>query len=393
LTSATLRVISRSREEIIAEFKHLGVDPAGIRIMSEKATFHLLKVDHLKPQAAIILKQESLSAGAETAVPRDTINLKEEYTSAIIMGTEKQLRYLQEKLNRQPFGLSELAKKLESFLKHQNKRKHSLRLGNYSLPLGSRTLVMGVVNVTPDSFSDGGKFVSVNDALKQAQNLVEEGADIIDLGGESTRPGAVPVSEEEELKRVMPVLKALKSEVNAPVSIDTYKASVAEKALQEGATMINDVWGFKADKNLASVAAQHEVPVCLMHNREKAEYHDLMGELVQDLRESIDLALSAGVKENNIIIDPGIGFGKTTGHNLEVMKRLEELQGLGYPILLGTSRKSLIGNVLQLSVDERLEGTAATVCYGITRGVDLVRVHDVKFMKRICTMTDAMLGS
>lgn len=266
-----------------------------------------------------------------------------------------------------------------------------LKLGPYKLPLGERTLIMGVLNVTPDSFSDGGKFNETGRALEQAHRMAEEGADIIDIGGESTRPGHLPVSAEEESKRVIPIIRALLKEVNLPVSIDTCKAVIAEKALQEGVHMVNDIWGFKADPEMASVTSDYNVPVCLMHNRKKAVYNDLIAEVKDDLSISIKMALDAGINPRNIIIDPGIGFGKSLDHNLEVMHQLAELKTLGFPLLLGTSRKSMIGKTLDLPVEERLEGTAATVAYSIAAGADIIRVHDVKEMRRVAIMTDAMV--
>lgn len=267
----------------------------------------------------------------------------------------------------------------------------TIRIQGKQYNLADRTLVMGILNVTPDSFSDGGRFYDPGAAVKHAVRMVEEGADIIDIGGESTRPGAKPVPAEEEAARVIPVVRAVAVAVPVPVSIDTYKASVASKALEAGAAMLNDVWGGKKDSAMIKLAASANVPICLMHNRAEAVYTDLMAEVKSDLLESVELALRAGVKEENIILDPGIGFGKTPEHNLIVMKHLQEITGLGYPLLLGTSRKSLIGKVLDLPVNERMEGTAATVAYGITRGARIVRVHDVLQMSRVVRMTDAML--
>lgn len=269
---------------------------------------------------------------------------------------------------------------------------NELRLGPYTLPLGQRTLIMGILNVTPDSFSDGGNFYSVENALHQAQLMANEGADIIDVGGESTRPGSTAISATEEIERVLPVIKALRKEIDRPVSIDTYKASVAAAALKEGAHMINDVWGFRGDPQMAHLAAETGVAVCLMHNRQEAVYKDnLLSEVIKDLRECLETATRAGVKKENIVIDPGIGFGKTLAHNLILMHRLAELKSLGYPMLLGTSRKSMIGKVLDLPAADRLEGTAATVALGIAAGADIIRVHDVKEMRRVAIMTDAIV--
>ncbi|HHX77033.1 MAG TPA: dihydropteroate synthase [Firmicutes bacterium] len=266
-----------------------------------------------------------------------------------------------------------------------------LVLGKHKLPLGSRTLIMGILNITPDSFSDGGKYLDQELALEQGIKMAEQGADIIDVGGESTRPGHTPVAAEEELSRVIPVVEKLAQAVDVPVSIDTYKAKVAEAAVRAGALMINDVWGFKKDPGMAKIAARLRVPVCLMHNRPVPEYNNLIVDMLADLQESINIAQDAGVEKEKIIIDPGIGFAKNLEESLEVMRHLKTLKLLGYPVLLGTSRKSLIGKTLGLPVEERLEGTAATVAYGITMGVDIVRVHDVMAQKRVVDMTDAIV--
>ncbi|KGX85501.1 dihydropteroate synthase [Pontibacillus litoralis] len=258
--------------------------------------------------------------------------------------------------------------------------------------LDEQTLVMGILNVTPDSFSDGGKFDEVASAVQQAKEMERNGAHIIDVGGESTRPGHDPVTEKEELERVIPIIKAVHREVHIPISIDTYKSNVARAALEAGASIINDVWGAKKDPEMANIAAAYQVPIMLMHNRTDKEYNDLISDMKVDLQESIQLVQDAGVREHNIVIDPGVGFAKTGAHNLEVMRQLEEFSAFGYPLLLGTSRKSFIGQVLDLPVNERVEGTGATVCLGIAKGADIVRVHDVKEMARMVKMMDAMLG-
>jgi len=256
---------------------------------------------------------------------------------------------------------------------------------------GKRTYIMGILNVTPDSFSDGGKFNEVNKALNHAKEMIKDGVDIIDIGGESTRPGHKYVEADEEIQRVIPVIKELKKEINVPISIDTYKARVAEEALKLGVEMINDVWGLKKDKEMANVVAKYNACVCIMHNQDGTEYDkDIMESMKESLQESIDLALNAGVSKDKIVIDPGIGFGKTFEQNLEVLKRMNELKELGYPILLGTSRKSVIGNVLNVEPKERLEGTIATTVLGIRDGVDIVRVHDVKENLKAAKMADAI---
>lgn len=244
---------------------------------------------------------------------------------------------------------------------------------------GKKTYIMGILNVTPDSFSDGGNYTSVEIAVNHAKEMIEEGADIIDVGGESTRPGHKFVSAEKEIERIVPVIKTLKNSINVPISIDTYKSQVAEEALKLGAYMVNDVWGLTYDTNMANVIAKYDASVCIMHNQEGTNYDkDIMESIKEFLKNSIDKALKAGVKKEKIVLDPGIGFGKTFEQNLEVLKRLNELKTLGYPILLGTSRKSVLGNIVGGKPRERVEATVATTVCGIRDGVEIVRVHDVK---------------
>ena len=270
------------------------------------------------------------------------------------------------------------------------------RIGGTRFEWGSRTYVMGVINMTPDSFSGDGLGDDVEAALQQALEFQESGADIIDVGGESTRPpavyaGAESTSEDEELARVIPVIEALKRDLSVPVSVDTYKAGVARKALQAGASMINDVWGFRRDPEMAGVAAEAGVPVVLMHNQDHFEYNDLMPDVIGALQQMRDAAVEAGVAVGNIILDPGMGFGKTAEHNLEILRRLGEFRVLKRPLLVGMSRKSTIGKVLDVPPEDRLEGTAATVALSISGGADIVRVHDVREMVRVARMSDAIV--
>jgi dihydropteroate synthase len=264
------------------------------------------------------------------------------------------------------------------------------RCGNMEFRWGQRTYVMGIVNVDPDSFSGDG-LRDAESAIAQGKRFAAEGADIIDVGGESTRPGFEPIPADEELRRVMPVIERLARETPVPVSIDTYKSEVARQAVAAGARMINDVWELKRDPKLARVAAQACVPLVISQNQRDSKFHDFFPELIASLKKSIQVALDAGVDWNNIIIDPGVGFGKTVEQNMEIVRRLAELKVLGRPILLGTSRKSFIGHVLDLPVDQRLEGTAATVAIGIANGADMVRVHDVAQMVRVVKMSDAIV--
>src|SRR5215208_6248456 len=290
-------------------------------------------------------------------------------------------------------------------------KSDSLQVGKHTFHWGSRTYVMGILNVTPDSFSGDGILArgdAVRAAVEQAKDFLANGADILDVGGESTRPGSQPVNAEEELERVIPVIQEIAKQVpEALISIDTYKARVAEEAFKAGAHILNDVWGLRADPELATVAATYKVPVVLMHNRSNpasvevrtqlgnayigSEYRNLIAEVKQELLANVELAKKAGIEESHIILDPGIGFGKTREHNLELINRLDKIRELGYPVLLGPSRKSFIGFTLDLPADQRVEGTAATVAVGIMRGADIIRVHDVREMVRVAKMTDAIV--
>jgi dihydropteroate synthase len=255
---------------------------------------------------------------------------------------------------------------------------------------GERTYAMGIVNVSPDSFSGDG-LDSVDAAVAQAQRFVTEGVDILDVGGESTRPGSSPISVDEELRRVIPVLERLVGKIEVPLSVDTYKLKVARRALDAGAEMINDIWGLKKEPRLAELAAKRSTPIILMSNQRDKPRRNIVSAVIEDLKRSIDLALDSGVPWENIIVDPGIGFGKTLEQNLELARRLDELKVLGRPILLGTSRKSMIGLILDLPPEQRLEGTAATIAIGIAKGADMVRLHDVREMIRVCRMSDAII--
>lgn len=267
-------------------------------------------------------------------------------------------------------------------------------LGSTNLTLGDTTLIMGILNVTPDSFSDGGQYTLIERAVEHALQMMKDGADLIDIGGESTRPGHDPVSTEQELERVIPIIEALHRQApHIPLSIDTYKAEVAKQALQAGAHIINDVWGGQADPLMVQVAATAQCPIILMHNRDNMDYTDLVSDVLHDLQACIDHALQAGVQAEYIILDPGIGFAKTAQHNLQLMSQLDQLSSLGYPLLLGTSRKKFIRTVLDLPANDVVEGTTATTAFGIAQGCQIIRVHDIKQNKRMAMMCDAMLES
>lgn len=266
-----------------------------------------------------------------------------------------------------------------------------MKIGNREFYTKGHTYIMGILNVTPDSFSDGGKWSQRDGALRHVEEMLGEGADIIDIGGESTRPGYTLVPDEEEIARVAPVIEAVKSAFDVPVSLDTYKSKVAAAGIRAGADLINDIWGLKYDGKMAEVIAHGGLPCCLMHNREKASYGEFIQDVVTDLEETLELAAQAGIAGDKIILDPGVGFAKDYGQNLEIIRRLEEFHRLGCPLLLGCSRKSVIGLTLGLPVDKRLEGTLVTTVMGVIKGCMFVRVHDIIENVRAVKMTEAIL--
>lgn len=265
-------------------------------------------------------------------------------------------------------------------------------IGNRVFDAAHRTYIMGILNVTPDSFSDGGKFNQMDAALYHAEEMIRDGADIVDVGGESTRPGHTVISDDEEISRVAPVIEAIKSRFDIPVSIDTYKGKVTEAALKAGADLVNDIWGFKFDHKVAELTAQYGVACCMMHNRSEPTYQDYLNDVVADLKECVRIAKDVGISDDKIILDPGVGFGKTYQMNLEIINHVDVLHSLGFPILLGTSRKSVIGQTLNLPTDQRVEGTLATTVVGVLKGCAFVRVHDIKENKRVIQMTEAIMG-
>ena len=267
-----------------------------------------------------------------------------------------------------------------------------MKIGNRFFDTQNHTYIMGILNITPDSFSDGGKWNHLDEALRHTEAMIADGADIIDIGGESTRPGHTPVSAEEEAQRVLPVIEAVRKRFDIPISVDTFKSSVAESAIQTGADLVNDIWGLKYDSEMGAVIAKYDVACCLMHNKSNTEYNNFLIDMLSETQECVNLARKAGIKDEKIILDPGVGFGKTFEMNLETMNHLELFKNLGFPVLLGTSRKSMIGLALDLPVDQRVEGTLATSVIGVMKGCAFVRVHDIKENKRVIQMTEAILG-
>jgi dihydropteroate synthase len=385
------------RAQAHAELEAIGVHGHGIGIMAPKGVFRVIKVVGLKTVAANILKQEMLSYGGEAAVAHGAIDLSVPTTDVIIFGTEAQFKKLIKKLKDHQFDLPCLADEIKTVLSSYAHHPSPMKIGNKTFAFGKKTHIMGILNVTPDSFSDGGKFISIDDAVLHALGMQEDGADIIDIGGESTRPGAALVREADELSRVIPVIKKLRKLLKVPISIDTRRAKVAEKAIAAGADMINDVSGLRADRRMAKVAARCKVPLVMMHMtgtpatmQSDPKYKDLFGEMLAYFEKGIRIAEIAGLKKEKLILDPGLGFGKTLKHNLLLIRHLDRFKSLGRPILAGPSRKSLIGHVLDLPVDQRLEGTIAAVTAAVMCGADIVRVHDVREIKRAVMMADSI---
>lgn len=269
--------------------------------------------------------------------------------------------------------------------------EEKMQIGKKQFDIEHEVYIMGILNVTPDSFSDGGQWNQLDKGLYHVEEMIREGADIIDIGGESTRPGYRLLPDEEEIERILPFIEGVKSRFDIPISIDTYKSRVATEAIKHGADLVNDIWGLKYDKELAHVIAKNRVACCLMHNRKEIDYQDFMPDLIEDLKETVVLAKEAGIPDECIMLDPGVGFAKTNEQNLEAIQRVDELHALGYPILLGTSRKSVVGITLDLPRGERLEGTLVTTVFGVLKGCSFIRVHDIKENRRTIDMTRAIL--
>ena len=382
------------------ELVRIGVDSYGIVEMIPKMRTLCIGLSQLECRQANILKQEMLSVGGDAAVARGTVACSIKTTDCVLIGTAKQLNRLSKKLKSQPFGLSELAGELDRLLAISVSAPTAWKTSRRLLSL-QRPLIMGILNLTPDSFSDGGRCFDPELAFEKALQMEAEGADIIDVGGESTRPGAAPVSSLEEQNRIVPVIEKLSGTLKCAISVDTWKSDVASRALIAGAEIINDISGFNFDTQMAGVAAASGAGVVLMHTRgtpdnmqQDTAYDDMMAEITAGLGASIVRARKAGVSENCIAIDPGIGFGKDTAGNLELIRRLAELTGFGLPLLVGPSRKSFIGKVLGLeNTDDRLFGTAAAVALSVSHGSLILRVHDVRAMRHVADMAHAVMHS
>ena len=377
--------------------KKIGVSEDGIEIMREKGKFYGIKLEDIPLKAALLLKQEALAADMECALPWCTAALKCDTTDAILFGTERQFEILIEKMKKQPFKGKIIGEEIEESIENYCTYEFEIRARNYRINVPP-VKIMGILNVTPDSFSDGGKYYTVENAVKRVHEMVREGADIIDIGGESSRPFSSPVSEEEELGRIIPVLENL-DDLKVPISIDTYKPRVAEEALKRGASIVNDIYGLRKE-GMAEVIKDYDAAVVIMHMKGEPKnmqlnptYEDTVAEIIRFLRNRIEFAISKGIEEDKIIIDPGIGFGKRVEDNLVILKNLNSFKSLGKPILIGTSRKSFIGKILNLDIEERLEGTIASNIVAVLKGASIVRVHDVKENIRAIKIAEAIMGA
>ena len=387
-------------EHAARELRRIAVDGYGIVEMVPKMRTLCVHLPQLECRQANILKQEMLSLGGDAAVARGTVACSIDRTDCILIGTAKQLTRLCLKLKAQPFGLPALAGELDRLLAHSATVPAGWKTSRRTLSL-RRPLIMGILNLTPDSFSDGGRYSDPDVACEKALQMEADGADIIDIGGESTRPGASPVSADEELGRIIPIIERLAGTLKCAISVDTWKSAVAAGALSAGAEIINDISGFNFDPRMAGVAASSGAGVVLMHTRgtpdkmqQNTQYDDLMSEVSAGLRASIACAREAGVCDDCIAIDPGIGFGKDGAGNLELLRRMGELSGFGLPILSGPSRKSFIGRVLgREQPDDRLFGTAAAVAISVSHGASVLRVHDVRAMRDVADMAHAVMHS
>ncbi len=385
-----------SREEALDALKGVETDPHRIDDLLPKMVHLNIMLEGVEPGVADIVKQEMLSLGGDAA--QSMTGCRTVGTDVILIGTLKQIRGFTEKSDLQPLGLRLIAEQVGGMLDNLFLNSVPLRTSRRTIHLGDRTLIMGILNVTPDSFSDGGRFDAPEMAVEEGIRMVEEGADIIDIGGESTRPGSEPVSQEEELRRVIPVIQGLARRIDIPLSIDTMKAGVAREALAEGAEIVNDISSMGHDLGMVKVVSEAGAAVILMHMRGTPKtmqagdltYRSLRGEIIAFLRERIEYARAQGIEANRIMVDPGLGFGKTAMDNVRLIKHLGELKVLGRPIVTGASRKSFIGHVTGGLPQERMEGTAAAVTAAIMNGSRVIRVHDVAAMKKVAGMADAL---
>ena len=391
----------RTQAEAVEILAAVGVDPYGIDAMLPKMQHLCLMLEAVSCKIANIVKQEMLSLGGDAAVARGTVDCSAVHTDVVLMGTRKQIDRFADKIAAQPFGLREISQSIKRLTANLQLDCWKLRTARRTLNLGARVLVMGIVNMTPDSFSDGGRFRSPEEAVEFAVAMSESGADFIDVGGESSRPGAAPITLEEELNRVLPVIRGIVSRCKRPVSVDTYKSEVAKRALEEGAEIVNDISALRFDDSMSGIVSRAGASVILMHMRGTPanmqsgdlSYKSVPGEIVKFLGERIDFAVAHGIERECTIVDPGIGFGKTGEDNLKILRRLGEFRQLGRPVMTGVSRKSFIGSLTGGDPAQRMEGTAAAVTAAVIGGSQIVRVHDVKEMAKVVRVAEAILHS
>lgn len=391
------RLALKNENDFVKELARIGCAPEALPIFKKKLNVVPLKVDSLSCASANILKQTALSVGADCVISADVISGKKKRSDSIILATLRQYEEIARKLSYQHSGLAKLSEEIRKFL--QGERRRLMKFRNYTYNLRERTHIMGILNFTPDSFYDQGRYFKLDSALLRAEKMEEEGADFIDIGAESTRPGSKPISAKEEIDRLKPLLPLIRKRIRVPISVDTYKSETARFALEEGCEIINDISGLRFDPKMAPLLARYRSYVVIMHIKGRPQtmqknprYSDLMAEIYNYLKERIDYAKAGGIKEERIIVDPGIGFGKRLEDNYEILRRLEELKGLGAPILVGPSRKSFIGLTLNLPAEERLEGTIAACVLAVLSGANILRVHDVKEIKRAVKMAEAIIG-
>jgi dihydropteroate synthase len=379
-------------KKIKEEIQRVGVDEACLDSLGKKGKFLIIKISGVGPAPCNIIKQTAISVGTDAAVHREVITGRIGDSDVILFGSVREIERVAEKLRNQPFGLNEISEKLV-FLIDGKREKRYLRTSQRKLELDGSVRIMGILNVTPDSFSDGGKFLEPERAVERALGMVDEGAHIIDVGGESSRPGAEPVSPEEEVRRVIPVIEKIKRSTDIPISIDTYKSIVAEKAIESGAEIVNDISAFRFNPEMVTLAREKNTAVVVMHMQgtpqnmqDDPHYDDVIQEIYDFIKERVHYLRDSGIGEDQIIVDPGIGFGKRYEDNLDILSRVREFKSLGYPVLIGPSRKSFIGHTLDLPIHERLEGSLAACALALEGGVNIVRVHDVKETKRFIDM-------
>lgn len=391
------KLVIKNRKDIETELQRIGVDSSGVSVLAQKSQFYVLKAHGLKAPAANILKQEMLSLGADCATARGSINCSIKTSDVIMTGTEKQFVLLLDKIKNQPFKLKELACEIEQLF-CSSEYQFSIMLANgKQMDFSKNTAIMGILNVTKDSFFDGGKYFQLDKAVGHAICLINEGADILDIGGESTRPGSKGITEEEELNRVLPVIEKLKKETNITISIDTRKSAVAKAAIDAGAVIVNDVSSGLYDSNMLNVVCELNVPIVLMHHQRIPEtmqdnpnYEDLIKEVFQFFQNRIKTCVELGVSIKKVILDPGIGFGKRVHDNLNLIRNLGEFLSLGRPILLGASRKSFIGAILNSKIDDRKVASLAVAVLCAQNGAHILRVHDVSETKKAIQMVHAI---